>query len=138
MNISIAFKNDKYCIMIERYAQVPSYTNGRILSDVPDNRNVRFMYLLKKALLQLKGLGNDIEDVVTIEGSNSHVLQWLVNGASIKEYETEFEDLYSLLCTIPCQFSFVHNKNPKAKSHLEDEQSVNIVGSDALLSMMED
>ena len=136
MFISITYKADKYCIMKETYGNEPEYKTGKIPTDVSDNRNIRFLYVLKKAILPLKVEAP--QEVVVIEGSNSHVIKWFNKGESIKEHEDSFSEVYDLLCEIPCRFAFEYNKKPKASKHLDEETQVEISSADSLLSMVDE
>lgn len=137
MLVSVAHKHDKYCVMVSTEEFAPIVESGAIYSDISDNRNQRFLFALKRALLLLKKNVDKLKDneVVVIEGSNSSVLQWFINGNAIKEYEDEFDDLFSLLCTIPCRIDFMKNEKPVAMNYIESEQQVVLSGSAALLSM---
>ena len=91
---------------------------------------------MKKALLQLKG--EPPEEVVVIEGSNSHVIGWFQKGESIKEHEDVFSEVYDLLCEIPCRFSFEYNKKPKASKHLDENEKVEVYSSNDLLDLVDE
>ncbi len=135
MIVSIAYKNDDYCIMIEKEGQQPIYHTGKVYDSVSDNRYNRSLFLLKKAFLFIRNEVTPEDDLITVEGSNSHVLSWFQKGEGIAEHRDEFTEVYNLMCSIPCKIGFVYKKRPKAKNHLDEAVESDIVTSDAILDM---